>query len=317
MELTVTYAVLLFAAGLLLVLFFSEKLVESTVGTSLNFGISAFLVSVIFIGFDPENLAVGAVASVEKMNGIATGTIFGSAMVAIALALGITALIVPLRFDEVPGSILAIPVISTALLGVLCLDGELGRVDGILLLAAYAGAVGFLLYLSGNGADVRPSGELRKSLEEAEQMSGWQSAGWLLVSLAAIYAGSEMLLTGTGFLIGYWQLSETVTGMTVLALVISMEELARELPAALKGRPEIAYGNVVGSILAFFLFNAGCIALLGPVTVDQSVTTFYLPICIGTVLFLAAVMSKNTIPRWAGALLFAIYLLFFIRGFYG
>jgi Ca2+/Na+ antiporter len=51
----------------------------------------------------------------------------------------------------------------------------------------------------------------------------------------------------------------------VLAFLVSIEELARELPAALKGKPEISYGNVSGSILAFFLFNAGIIALVHPV----------------------------------------------------
>ncbi|MDZ7715292.1 MAG: hypothetical protein U5J95_03685 [Balneolaceae bacterium] len=93
---------ILFIAGLLLVVYFSEKLVESTVGTSLGFGVSSFLISVIFIGFDPENLGLGAVASYDAVTGIAVGTIIGSAIVAIALAFGITAIISPMKFEEVP-----------------------------------------------------------------------------------------------------------------------------------------------------------------------------------------------------------------------
>jgi cation:H+ antiporter len=85
-------SIALFVAGLVLVIYFAEKLVKGAVGTSLGFGISAFLVSVIFIGFDPENLAVGAVGSFEGIAGIALGSIIGAAMVAIALAFGITAL---------------------------------------------------------------------------------------------------------------------------------------------------------------------------------------------------------------------------------
>lgn len=76
----------LFVAGLVLVVYFVEKLVEGAVGTSLGLGISTFLVSVIFIGFDPDNLSVGAVASFEGVAGIAVGSIVGAAMVAIARA---------------------------------------------------------------------------------------------------------------------------------------------------------------------------------------------------------------------------------------
>ena len=78
-------------AGIALVLVFAGRLVRGTVGFARGFGVSAFVVSVVFLGFDPENLAVGAVGAYEGAEGIALGTIVGSAMVAIALAFGITA----------------------------------------------------------------------------------------------------------------------------------------------------------------------------------------------------------------------------------
>ena len=71
----------LFIVGLAMVLSLAEQLVKGVVGTSLNFGISAFMISVIFIGFDPDNLSVGA-ASYEGVSGIAWGSIIGAAMVA-------------------------------------------------------------------------------------------------------------------------------------------------------------------------------------------------------------------------------------------
>lgn len=87
MNLVVSIA--LFVVGLGLVVYFAEKLVKGTVGMSLSFGISAFLISVIFIGFDPENLALGGVVAYEGVAGIALGSIIGATMVAIALAFGI------------------------------------------------------------------------------------------------------------------------------------------------------------------------------------------------------------------------------------
>ena len=84
------FSLLLFVLGLGLIIYCAEQLVKGAIGTSLRFGMSTFLVSVIFISFDPENLFLGAVASYEQAAGLALGSIIGATMVAIALAFGIT-----------------------------------------------------------------------------------------------------------------------------------------------------------------------------------------------------------------------------------
>ncbi len=308
-------SIALFVVGLGLVIYFAEKLVKGAVGTSLGFGVSTFLISVIFIGFDPENLAVGAVGSFEGFAGIALGSIIGAAMVAIALAFGITALFAPMSFEQVPKQILTVPILAVLLLGILSLDGQLSRIDGAVLLLGFVLSVNYLLRLSKRGFDIKPTGEVAETLEEAEELSKWKSFGLLLLSLAAIIIGSEMLVAGSETIIVRLGLSDTVFGMTILAFLVSIEELARELPAAMKGRPEISFGNVVGSILAFFLFNAGIIALVSPVTVGTQVLRFYLPICLGTVIVVSLFMMTKKIPRWAGGILVLLYLIFIVGGY--
>ncbi|MCW3141584.1 MAG: hypothetical protein N2V72_05340 [Methanophagales archaeon] len=308
-------SIALFVVGLGLVIYFAEKLVKGAVGTSLGFGISAFLISVIFIGFDPENLAVGAVGSFEGIAGIALGSIIGAAMVAIALAFGITALFAPMGFERVPKQILTVPILAVLLLGILGFDGQLSRIDGTILLLGFVLSVIYLLRLSKRGLDIKPSGEVAETLEEAEELSKWKSFGLLLLSLAAVIIGSEMLVAGSETIIARLGLSDTVFGMTILAFLVSIEELARELPAAMKGRPEISFGNVVGSILAFFLFNAGIIALVSPVTVGTQVLRFYLPLCFGTVIVVSLFMMTKKIPRWAGGILVLLYSIFVIGGY--
>jgi cation:H+ antiporter len=278
----------LFVVGLGLVIYFAEKLVEGAVGTSRGFGVSTFLISVLFIGFDPENLVIGAVGSLERVAGIALGSIIGAAMVAVALALGITALFAPLRFSQVPKQIILIPNLAVLLLWVLGFDGELSRTDGAVLFLGFCLAVIYLIRLSKQGLDIKPTGEVAETLEEAKVSGKWKSLGLFVLSLAFIVIGSEMLIAGSKTIIVSLGLSDTVFGMTILAFLVSIEELARELPAALKGRPEISLGNVVGSIMAFFLFNAGIIALLAPVPVATQVLWFYLPVCFGTVVTISA-----------------------------
>ena len=308
-------SILLFILGIALVLYFAEKLVKGTVGISLGFGISTFIISVIFIGFDPENLAVGAVGSYEGASGIALGSIIGAAMVAIALAFGLTALIAPMKFEKAPKQILLIPVLAVLLLGVLGLDGQLSRIDGVVLLLGFVLSIIYLIRLSKKGLDIQPTGEVAETLEDAGKLNKWKSLGIFILSLAGVVLGSELLVRSSQSIIAKMGLSDTVFGMTILAFLISIEELARELPAAIKGRPEISYGNVIGSILAFFLFNAGIIALVKPITVDVETLKYYLPICLVTTLIVSIFMSTKKVSRLAGAVLVLLYVAFAAVGF--
>ncbi|WP_138429307.1 sodium:calcium antiporter [Fodinibius saliphilus] len=310
------YPILICVVGIMLIVYFSEKLVEATVGTSLHIGLSTFLISVIFIGFDPENLALGSVASYEGLGGIAMGTVLGSAMVALTLALGITALIVPLEFEKVPMQIPLLQAGAVTFFGGLCLDGSLSRLDGILLLTGYGASLYYLIYLGKGGLHIEPTSETAEVLEEEKEFGKWQAIGMLGLSLVAIIIGSDLVVDASSTLMADMGLSDTVFGMSVLALVVSIEELARELPAALKGRSEITIGNVMGSVLAFFLFNAGIIALVQPVTLSTDLLYFYLPVSLGMVLFVSLLMMQKLITRWMGGVLVISYLLFFGWGYF-
>jgi cation:H+ antiporter len=303
-------ALVIFGLGLGLVIFFAEQLVKGVVGTSMGFGLSTFLLSVIFIGFDPDNLAVGTAASAEGVAGIALGSILGGAMVAIAFAFGLSAVVAPMTFAQVPPQILAVQMLAVILFAMLVWDGLLSRVDGAMLLAGFVCAVLNLLRLGRRGLDLTPSGEVGHRLQKGNIPGKWLSIGLFVLSLVAIAVGSEMLLRGAQTLLTRFQIADLPFGMTVLAFLVSIEELERELPAARQGRPDISFGNVLGSILAFFLCNAGIIALVQPVPVDRAVLTFYLPLTFVTIAVLTGFMLTKRVPRLAGSVLILFYAIF-------
>jgi cation:H+ antiporter len=305
-----------FGVGLGLIIFFAEQLVKGVVGTSLGFGASTFLLSVLFIGFDPDNLAVGTVASAEGVSGIAMGSILGGAMVAVAFAFGVSALVAPMTFAQVPPQILVVQIVAVVVLGALALDGQLSRVDGAILLVGFALAVLYLLRLGRRGLEIKPSGDVGHRLERGNIPAKWPSLGLFILSLIAIVVGSEMLVSGAQTLLTRFGISDLPFGMTILAFLVSIEELERELPAARQGRPEISFGNVLGSILAFFLCNAGVIALVRPVPVDRAVLTFYLPMAFITTALVSGFMLTKRIPRWAGSALILLYGLFVIGAWF-
>jgi Ca2+/Na+ antiporter len=113
-------ALVFFSVGLGLIMFFAEQLVKGVVGTSVGFGLSTFLLSVVFIGFDPDNLAVGTVASAEGAAGMALGSILGGAMVAVAFAFGFSALVTPMTFAQVPPQVIAVQLLAVVLFGGHC-----------------------------------------------------------------------------------------------------------------------------------------------------------------------------------------------------
>jgi cation:H+ antiporter len=302
----------LFGVGLGLIIVFAEQLVKGVVGTSIGFGLSTFLLSVIFIGFDPDNLTVGTVASAEGMNGIALGSILGGAMVAVAFAFGIAALVAPMTFAQVPPQMLAVQMLAAVLLAVLSLDGQLSRIDGVILLAAFGLAILYLVRLGRRGLDIQASGEVGHRLQKGNIPGKWPSLGLFILSLVAIVVGSELLVSGAQTLLTRFGISDLPFGMTILAFLVSIEELERELPAARQGRPDISFGNVIGSILAFFLCNAGIIALVRPLPVDRAVLTFYLPLAFITIALVSGVMLTKRVPRWAGGVLIICYAVFVV-----
>jgi cation:H+ antiporter len=302
----------LFGVGLGLIIFFAEQLVKGVVGTSIGFGLSTFLLSVIFIGFDPDNLAVGTVASAEGAEGIALGSALGGAMVAVALAFGIAALVAPMTFAQVPPQVVAVPLLAVMLLAALARDGQLSRVDGGMLLAAFGLAVLYLVRLGRRGLDIQASGEVGHRLQKGNIPGKWPSLGLFTLSLVAIVVGSELLVSGAQALLTRFGIADLPFGMTILAFLVSIEELERELPAARQGRPDISFGNVLGSILAFFLCNAGIIALVRPLPVDRTVLTFYLPRAFITIAAVSGVMLTKRVPRWAGGVLILLYAVFVV-----
>jgi len=144
-----------------------------------------------------------------------------------------------MRFGQVSNKVIAVPIAATVLLGGLAVDGRLSRIDGVILLAAYAAAVLYLIWLARRGESVEASGQVGKELGKPEGPGTAKSAAVVVMSLLFIIAGSELLVTGVRDVVNRFGVFETAIGMTVVALAISLEEVARTVPAARAGRADV------------------------------------------------------------------------------
>jgi cation:H+ antiporter len=299
-----------FALGVALVIGSAEKLVEGLVGVSLAYRVSTFLLAVLLVGFDAENLGVGIDAAAQSLPGIALGTIIGASMVATAFAIGLTAIINPVEFSLSRKGVLLIAPVAVLVAWLLSLDGTLSRIDGVVLLAVFMGLVSYLIWESKRGLVMR--GEAHEAMQEVqrEHHSTIFYGGLVIVTLVGLVIGAELAVLGTRRILEVSGISGTLFGMTVVAFAVSVEELGRTLIPVVKGHSEIAVGNVIGSAAYFFTFNAGLIALVAPLLVESQVRWNYYPFALAAAVVVGILGLQERIGRAGGVLLLGLYLAF-------
>ncbi|MGH7845508.1 MAG: sodium:calcium antiporter [Candidatus Binatia bacterium] len=301
-------SLVLLVLGIGLVLWSAERLTDGVLGAAASFAVSAFFVGALVSGFEPENLVTGIVANLERLPQVALGTVIGSAVFMILGGFGAAILIVPMKV-EVPRPGILVMIASLLLFGLALLnDGMVSRWEGFLLLVG-SGALMVRLYRTSPVLLARSPGEL----EASEQKPSSRSRALLLIGLGILgtLLGAELLVQGAAGVIQRFGISETFVGMTIVGLGESLEETARMVAPARRGRYDVALGNVVGTTIILLTFNLGLIALVRPITADPWVVKFHAPYLIVCVLLVGALLLVNKrLERWVGALLISLYLLY-------
>ncbi|MFH2203019.1 MAG: calcium/sodium antiporter [Elusimicrobiota bacterium] len=257
--------------------------------------------TVVAFGTSAPEAVVSVLAGLREQSDVAMGNVVGSNIFNIAAILGLASLIRPLAVQadsirrEVPFA-----VGSAVLLWVLCIDGRLGVLDGLLLLGCFAffNAMVFRWVRSADEANTRERGS-----------GGVRSSGGLcLLGLALLVAGAHWFVDGSVALARAWGVSELFIGLTIVAAGTSLPELATSVMGAVRGKDDLAIGNVVGSNIFNILLILGLAAMIHPLTVAPSLLRRDIPVMIALTLVLVPVMRSGfRISRLEGCLLVAAY----------
>lgn len=300
--------VILLIVGIVLVLWGAGKFTDGAVGTAVRFGLSTFYVGAVVSGFEPENLVTGGAAALGSLPQIALGTVIGSAVFMLTGGLGLALILVPMevRIPKQGG----VAMIVSLLLFSICLwnDGTVSRLEGLVLIVA---AVGLMVWLYRSSPVFTRARDGEDDGAGSVTQSRIRVLGALLLGVSVMLAGAELVVYGVLGLLASARLSETFLGMAVVGMGESLEETARMVTPARRGHPELAWGNVVGTIVVLLTFNLGVIALLWPLTADPLVLRFhatYLAVC--TLLVAAALLTARKLGRRTGGLLVALYLVY-------
>ncbi len=302
----------LLTAGFLALIKGADVLVDSAVLISRRSGLSELLIGLTIVAFGtslPE-LAV-SISAALKDSGIAVGNVLGSNVANIALVLGIGSLILPVKVSrasiiyEIPFVLFSSVVVSMLLL----LRGSaLTRFDGAILLCLF---VIFLAY-----AGKMAIGDYSKNSFNTTHDSGISSHGLAkpflltIMGIAGVVIGSELVVRSGTSVALFFGVSETLVGLTVVAIGTSLPELVTTIAAGLKKSGALAFGNLLGSNIMNLLLVLGLASIVSPIVADRSVL-FEIIFMIGSVLLLIPLCLKDRqFGRVSGFLLLFVYIAF-------
>ena len=316
------------ALGLVILLLAGDSLVRGAVNLSLRLGVPALIVSLTIVAFGtsaPE-LLISVQAIARGVPGLAMGNVVGSNTANILLVLGIPALISGLSTANCDTRKSYMQMLgATALFIVLCMGGVITWVQGLVLLAA----LGLML-----SSAFRVAMSHRRTVNAAadfavvddaccdddEEVEGadpdmpwWKVIMFLVLGLIGLPLGADLLVDASTNIARHFGVSETVIGLTLVALGTSLPELATTVMAALRNQAEVALGNVIGSNMFNLLAIIGIASLVGPIPVDPEILRFDLWVMLGASLLLAPfVFLKWHMGRRWGIVLSMLYVIYVV-----
>ena len=304
---------LLLLVGFVALVWSADKFLSGAASTAVNFGIPKIVIglTIVSLGTSAPEIVVATFAAIENNHLLAVGNAIGSNIANIGLVLGVTAIVTPLAFSrnvrrkELPWLIGA-----TLLTLALLFDRELSMGNGLILLFGLA-IILWQLVISARNSDTE-NDPLQDELNDIPVMSNARSLFWLVVGLAVLLVSAQILVYTAVNIAQMFGVSELIIGLTIIAIGTSLPELAATVGSALKGHPEIAIGNVVGSNILNILAVLAVPALLGGVQIDHVAlwrdAGMMTALTMMLALFAYGVNSRAVITRFEGAVMLAAWI---------
>ncbi|MGM9747572.1 MAG: calcium/sodium antiporter [Candidatus Cryptobacteroides sp.] len=305
-----TIQILLLIAGLLLILFGANYLVEGSSSVAKKSGISEFVIglTIVGIGTSTPEMVVSFMSAIKGNADISIGNIVGSNIFNTMLILGVTALISPLVITktnlrrDIPMNIIA-----TMLLILLGLNqtifgigsNTLSRIDGLILLSLFA----YYLYTSFKNDSSED--EVEEEGGEIKLYSGLVSTIMIIGGLAGLIFGGRLFVNSATEIATILGVSDAFIAITVMAGGTSLPELATCIVAAAKKRGQLALGNILGSNISNILLILGGSSLINPLTLKGITPVDFGTMLIGSIFILASayLFQKKKLDRIEGAIL--------------
>lgn len=306
MEIIIQLALLAF--GFLMLVKGADWFVDGAAGIAERFGISQLVVglTIVAMGTSAPEAAVSITAALKDNAGITIGNVVGSNILNILIILGITAVITSVAVSastvryEIPYMI----VITLLLMFLGYTGGKVTFWEGAVLWVAFILYLGYLLYMAKKNREV--------VAEEAKQTSLLKLVLLTVIGVVLVVWGSDVSVDAASELAEIFGMSQRLIGLTIVALGTSLPELVTSVSAAIKGKADIAIGNIVGSNIFNILFVVGTTALITPVAFETAfLIDSAIAVAAGVLLWLC-VFRKRRLERAGGVIMLVCYAAYFV-----
>lgn len=305
-------------AGVALIVWGAEQFAENVSKAAARLGVGAFALALLLAGAEPEELATVVIASVRNAPGIAFGDIIGANVAMCLIALGLGAILMPLRFTT-RAFLYALAAIPVSLLSIAFIwDGKLSRAEGLVLIALYAVYVGAIWYFERTPPML---GEVEELFEAEEKFSGTsvnhrqRRVGiefLLLVVAVAAMAGGGTLLVESVRQITSVEDAQTKVGLTLVGFVTAFELVVLVWSASRRGVADVALAGVVGSFGYNMTMSLGAGAVVKPLQLADA-TLLRLAALLMIMIFIGVIVlafPAKQLTRPIGVLLLCGYPVF-------
>lgn len=309
--------ILWIVAGLVLILVGSDWLVEGASGVARKYGISEFVIgmTIVGIGTSMPELVSSLISAIQGHGDMALGNVTGSNICNILLILGVTALISPIKYTrsnirkDIPFAILVSLFLIVMLYNSFGLFREMGtpgisRVDALYLLLIFAMFMIDSFKTAKNGAEEEDA--------SVKPMPMGKAIICVLLGLAGLIFGGQVFVDHTVSIAERFHVSEAFISITLMAVGTSLPELATCAVAAMKGKNQLALGNVIGSNIFNITLIIGTSAAISPFEI-QSISTVDMGMVIVVVVLLwlaAFTFKKKKLDRVEGVIFLLAYIAY-------
>lgn len=311
----ITY--ILFIIGFFILIKGADFLVSGSGSIARRMKIPSIVIGLTIVAFGtsaPE-LIVNIFASAQGNTEIAIGNILGSNIANILLILGISAIIYPVTakantiLKEIPFSLLAVIVLGLMANDVL-IDGKsfssLSRIDGFVLVSFL---IIFLYYIFGIAKFNQDN-----TKEEIKVLSNFKSILFIILGLIGLVVGGKWIVDGAVKIAEFFNISQSLIGLTIIAIGTSLPELATSAVAAYKKETDIAIGNVVGSNIFNIFWILGASAIIRPLPFGSNSNSDIVMLILASLLLFSFMFvgKKMIIERWQGVFMVIAYFIYII-----
>lgn len=281
-------------------------LTDGSVAVARRFHMPEFIVglTIVAVGTSMPELTVSFLSALGGKGDMAIGNVVGSNTCNVFVILGICALFAPLTFTrnnvrrDIPMCIVATLMLTVMTL----LNGDITRIEGIILLVCYIAMIGFTIRADRKSAP--------KEDDNAPLMPTWRIPVWIILGLTGLIFGGDMFVDSASSIARQWGVSEATIAITLVAGGTSMPELASSVTMVLKGRTELALGNVLGSNIANILLVLGVCSSATPLTMGGvTMTDVYVTLAATLFIMLSAyIIGRDKLTRVEGVIFLACYV---------